>query len=218
MRELRTEASERWVRGRLGDETVVDTRRPVLVWEAGKPVPRYVFPEADVRTDRLPADAVWRYDDPRLAGHVAVAWSAARWFEEEEEIFIHPRDPHKRVDAIASSRHVVVEIEGVRVAETRAPVLVFETGLPIRYYVAPADVRLELFEPSGLRTGCPYKGTAGYWSLREPRTADIAWYYTDPLPAVGAIKDHIAFYNEFVDHIVDGERLERPVTPFSGTR
>jgi uncharacterized protein (DUF427 family) len=218
MTELRVEGSERWVRGRLGDVTVVDTRRPVLLWAAGKPVPRYVFPEADVRVDLLPADSVWRYDDARLAGHVAVEWSAARWFEEEEEIFIHPRDPHKRVDAIASSRHVVVEIEGVRVAETRAPVLVFETGLPIRYYIPPADVRLELFGPSDLHTGCPYKGTAGYRSLREPAAADIAWFYADPLPAVHAIKDHFAFYNEFVDHIVDGQRLERPVTPFSRSR
>ncbi|GAA3300260.1 DUF427 domain-containing protein [Dactylosporangium vinaceum] len=215
MTALVIEASERWVRGRQGDATVVDTRRPLLVWEAGKPVPRYVFAESDVRTELLPADVVWRYDDPRLAGHVAVEWSAARWFEEEEEIFIHPRDPHKRVDAIPSSRHVVVEIEGVPVAETRAPVLVFETGLPIRYYIPPGDVHRDLFDPSDLRTGCPYKGTAGYLSLRAPRAENIAWYYAEPLPAVGPIRDHIAFYNEFVDHVVDGERLERPVTPFS---
>ncbi|MFI5914486.1 DUF427 domain-containing protein [Dactylosporangium sp. NPDC051541] len=218
MTQLRFEPSPRWVRGRRDDVTVVDTRGAVLVWEAGKPVPRYVFPEADVRADALPADAVWRYDDPALAGHLAVEWSAARWFEEEEEIFIHPRDPHKRVDAIASSRHVVVEIEGVTVAETRAPVLVFETTLPTRYYIPAGDVRLELFDRSDLRTGCPYKGTAGYWSLREPRAENIAWYYADPLPAVGAIRDLVAFYNEFVDHIVDGERLERPVTPFSSAR
>jgi uncharacterized protein (DUF427 family) len=226
------EASERWVRGRRGDVTIVDSRRPLLVWEAGRPVPRYVFPDADVRTDLLrpaaepehfdlvvgdetAAGAAWRYADPRLAGHIAFEWSQARWYEEEEEIFIHPRDPHKRVDAIASSRHVVVEIAGVTVAETRAPVLLFETGLPTRYYIPPADVRLELFEPTGLRTGCPYKGTAGYWSLREPRTENIAWSYAEPLPAVGGIRGLVAFYNEAVDLIVDGERLERPVTHFS---
>ncbi|GAA2637929.1 hypothetical protein GCM10010399_84010 [Dactylosporangium fulvum] len=246
----RWEPSERWVRGRRGDVTVVDSRRPVLVWEPGRPVPLYAFPEADVRTDLLrpaadppagephgagatwydladggevAANAAWRFADPELAGHLAFAWFRAPvpavegWFEEDEEIFVHPRDPYKRVDAIPSSRHVVVSVDGVVVADSRDPVLVFETGLPIRYYLPPSDVRLELFEETASSTGCPYKGRARYWSLRAPGSAppDVAWSYPDPLPAVAAIRDRIAFYNEAVDITVDGERLERPVTHFS---
>ncbi|WP_426513924.1 DUF427 domain-containing protein [Dactylosporangium sp. McL0621] len=220
----RWEPSERWVRGRRGDLTIVDSRRAILVWDSPTPVPRYAFPEADVRTDLLRA-AGERFDlvigdgtGPGGARYIALPWTAAEhWYEEEEEIFVHPRDPHKRVDAIPSSRHVTVEIGGVTVADTRTPVLVFETGLPTRYYIPRADVRLELFEPTDLRTGCPYKGTAGYMSLREPGDAppNIVWSYAEPLPAVGPVQGHLAFYNEAVDLTVDGERLERPVTHFS---
>jgi uncharacterized protein (DUF427 family) len=241
------EPSERWVRGRKGDLTVVDSRHPVLVWEPGLSVPTYAFPRQDVREDllrpaknppkgrhtgstvfydleaggELLANAAWTYPADDLAGHIAFEWfrrnakGLDHWYEEEEEIFVHPRDPHKRVDAMPSSRHVVVEIDGTVVADSHRPVLLFETGLPTRYYLPPEDVRLDLFEPSDHHTGCPYKGTAAYWSW--PGEANIVWSYPEPLPAVGAIKGLLAFYNEAVDLSVDGERLERPVTPFSKT-
>ncbi|WP_329423934.1 DUF427 domain-containing protein [Streptosporangium sp. NBC_01495] len=241
------EPSERWVRGTRGDVTVVDSRNPVLVWEASHPVPRYAFPEAEVRSDLLRpaadpatgvhegstvlydlviggetvANAAWRY--PALPGHIAFEWFQhegevlEHWYEEEEEIFVHPRDPYKRVDPVPSSRHVRVEIDGRVVAETRRPVLLFETGLPTRYYLPPEDVNLELFEPTASSTRCPYKGVASYWSAREDGSvpADVAWAYPDPIPAAERIRDHIAFYNEVVDIVVDGVRLERPVTFFS---
>ncbi|GAB7106965.1 DUF427 domain-containing protein [Streptomyces phaeofaciens JCM 4814] len=243
------EPSERRVRGRKGDLTVVDSRHPVLVWEPGTPVPLYAFPREEVRADLLhPAknprtgthtgsrifydldadgelieNAAWTFPADELAGHIAFEWfrRAGRgldhWYEEEEEIFVHPRDPHKRVDAIPSSRHVVVEIAGAVVADTHRPVLVFETGLPTRYYIPREDVRLDLFEPTDHSTACPYKGTAAYWSRRGEVVAppNILWSYPEPLPAVGAVKGLLAFYNETVDLTVDGERLERPVTPFT---
>ncbi|MET9814705.1 DUF427 domain-containing protein [Streptomyces sp. NPDC006355] len=246
---LMWEPSERWVRGRKGDITVVDSRHPVLVWEPHLPVPQYAFPREDVRTDLLrPAqhpptgthtgsqifydlraggdvrpNAAWTFPADDLAGHIAFEWfrradtGLDHWYEEEEEIFIHPRDPHKRVDALPSSRHVQVEIDGRTVADTRAPVLLFETSLPIRYYVPREDVRLDLFDANDHSTGCPYKGTATYWSWRGEGDVppNIVWSYPAPLPAVAAIKDRLAFYNEAVDITVDGERLERPVTPFS---
>ncbi|CAL9369744.1 DUF427 domain-containing protein [Streptomyces sp. enrichment culture] len=244
------EPSERWVRGRRGDVTVVDSRHPVLVWEPHLPVPQYAFPRADVRTDLLhPAqnpprgghtgptvfydleadgetrpNAAWTFPADDLAGHVAFAWfprtgtGLDHWYEEEEEIFVHPRDPHKRVDALPSSRHVRVEIDGTVVAETRDPVLLFETSLPIRYYIPRRDVRLDLFEATDHSTRCPYKGTAGqYWSWRGGAAVppNLVWSYPDPLPAVAAIKGRPAFFNEVVDITVDGELLQRPVTPFS---
>ncbi|GAA2522954.1 DUF427 domain-containing protein [Streptomyces levis] len=244
------EPSERWVRGRTGDITVVDSRHPVLVWEPGLPVPQYAFPRADVRTDLLRpaadpptgthtgsqvfydlvaggdvrANAAWTFPADDLAGHIAFEWfrrtdtGLDHWYEEEEEIFIHPRDPHKRVDALPSSRHVRVEIEGRVVADTRAPVLLFETSLPTRYYLPREDVRLDLFESTDHHTGCPYKGTASYWSWRGEGGVppNVVWSYADPLPAVAAIRGRLAFFNEVVDITLDGERLERPVTPFSG--
>ncbi|MGW1748949.1 DUF427 domain-containing protein [Streptomyces sp. NPDC002092] len=243
------EPSERWVRGRKGDVTVVDSRHPVLVWEPSLPVPQYAFPRADVREDLLrPAknprsgahtgsrifydlevdgelleNAAWTFPAADLAGYIAFEWfrrsgrGLDHWYEEEEEIFIHPRDPHKRVDAIASSRHVQVSVGGMLVADTHRPVLLFETGLPTRYYIPREDVRLDLLEPTEHHTGCPYKGTAQYWSVRGEADVppNIVWSYPQPLPAVGTIKGLLAFYNEAADITVDGERVERPVTPFS---
>ncbi|MGI5452605.1 DUF427 domain-containing protein [Streptomyces sp. CA-249302] len=243
------EPSARWVRGRKGDVTVVDSRRPLLVWEPGVPVPLYAFPRADVREDLLrPAknpptgthtgsrifydldlggelleNAAWTFPSADLAGHIAFEWfrrvgrGLDHWYEEEEEIFIHPRDPHKRVDAIPSSRHVQVAVAGTLVADTRRPVLLFETGLPTRYYIPREDVRLDLLAATEHHTGCPYKGTASYWSWRRADDVppNLVWSYPDPLPAVGPIKGLLAFYNEAVDITVDGERMERPVTPFT---
>ncbi|MDL5200030.1 DUF427 domain-containing protein [Streptomyces sp. ALI-76-A] len=245
------EPSERWVRGRKGEVTVVDSRRPVLVWEPGVPVPLYAFPREDVREDVLrpaqhpPTDrrtgvrefydldvggvvvrnVAWTFTATDLAGHLAFAWfrrwdsGLDHWYEEEEEIFVHPRDPHKRVDALPSSRHVQVEVAGLLVADTHRPVLLFETGLPTRYYVPREDVRLDLFEPTDHSTGCPYKGTAQYWSWRgaEDVPANVVWSYPDPLPSVAPVQGLLAFYNEAVDIAVDGARLPRPVTPFTAS-
>jgi uncharacterized protein (DUF427 family) len=148
--------------------------------------------------------AAWRLPGPDLDGHLGFEWvervgrGLDRWFEEDEPIVVHPRDPYVRVDALLSSRQVVVRVGGEVVARTRSPVLVFETGLPTRYYVPPADVAWERFEASELRTGCPYKGVAQYWSWRaSPGAApvrNVAWSYPAPLPAVTAIRDLVAFY------------------------
>ncbi|MEU2772594.1 DUF427 domain-containing protein, partial [Streptomyces sp. NPDC007162] len=168
-------------------------------------------------------NAAWTFPAADLSDHIAFEWSRRsgkgldHWYEEEEEIFIHPRDPHKRVDAIVSSRHVQISVDGTVVADTHRPVLLFETGLPTRYYIPRADVRLDLLTATDHHTGCPYKGTAEYWSWRGDADVppNLVWSYPDPLPAVGPIKDLLAFYNEEVDITVDGELLRRPVTHFS---
>ncbi|MGP4000580.1 DUF427 domain-containing protein [Streptomyces sp. 8N706] len=241
------EPSERWVRGTKGGTTVVDSHHPVLVWEPGSPVPLYAFPEDEVRTDLLRGaekpdtgahagstvfydlhvegevieNAAWTFPGKELADHIAFAWFGRsvldHWYEEEEEIFVHPRDPHKRVDPIPSSRHVRVEIEGAVVADTRSPVLLFETGLPVRYYIPRADVRFDHLTPTDHHSRCPYKGIADYWSWTGGGRAlpNVAWSYPAPIRAAGQIEDLVCFYNETVDITVDGERLERPVTVFS---
>jgi uncharacterized protein (DUF427 family) len=140
-----------------------------------------------------------------------------QWFEEDEEIFVHPRNPTTRIDVLDSSRHVQVVVDGVTVADSHRPRLLFETGLPTRYYLPKVDVRMELLEPTDSESACPYKGTARYWSVRigEHLHEDFAWSYPTPLPESQKVAGMVCFYNERVDLIVDGEPLERPHTKFS---
>jgi uncharacterized protein (DUF427 family) len=157
-----------------------------------------------------------------LAGRpdrVMLTWEPGRlqWTEEDEPVALHPRDPHQRVEALRSSRHVEVLVGETVVATSDRPVLLLETGLPTRYYLPREDVRLDLLEPTANVSACPYKGTAhDYWTFPgPPALTDVAWSYAEPLPAVGAIAGRISFYNEIVDLRVDGVVLERPESPFS---
>jgi uncharacterized protein (DUF427 family) len=168
-------------------------------------------------------NAVWAYPDPidsvpELRDYVAFYWEQAdAWYEEDDEVFKHARDPYHRVDVLNSSRHVQVLVDGVVVAESRRPRLLFETGLPVRYYLPKLDVRLDLLEPSPTRTRCPYKGEAAYWSVRAggSRHEDIVWGYPAPIAEAPKIENLLAFYNEKVDIVVDGVPQERPVTHWS---
>jgi len=236
------ELSPRRVRAYFGGELVVDSRRALLVYESRRP-PLYWFPTDDVRMDllarevgaaatadtvrwrlevkgRVADDAAWSYEPARpgleaLSGHIAFVWDRLdSWFEEDEEVFVHPRDPYSRVDTVHSSRHVRVEIEGTVLAETRRPVLLFETGLPVRYYIPKQDVRMDLLEPTPTHTRCPYKGVASYWSaaVGGKRFDDIVWAYPAPIPEIPKIANLLSFYNERVDIFVDGEP-ERPRKP-----
>lgn len=155
---------------------------------------------------------------PELRDHFAFKWDEMdAWFEEDQQVFVHARDPYTRVDVLPSSRHVRVEVEGVRVAESLRPYLLFETGLPTRYYLPRLDVRMDLLEPSDTHTVCPYKGTASYYSLRigDRLYRDLIWTYPDPVPECPKIANLLAFFNEKVDLIVDGELQARPKTVWS---
>lgn len=242
---VRTEPSAKRVRAYLGGVVVADTIHPVLVWEVPY-YPAYYFPVADVRTDLLEPDgavahspsrgdgqtytitaggkqaraAALRYTDspiPELRDLIRLEWGAMdAWFEEDEEVFTHPRDPYTRIDILPSSRHVRIEIDGVTVAESSNAALLFETGLPVRYYLPKTHVRLDLLTHTDSETHCPYKGQAEYWSVRTGDTVheDIAWSYPTPLPESLGVAGHIAFYDEKVDVFVDGVRQERPHTKF----
>jgi uncharacterized protein (DUF427 family) len=154
-----------------------------------------------------------------LAGTARFDWDALdAWFEEDEEIFVHPRNPYARVDALRSTRHVRIELDGVVLAESSSPVMVFETGLPTRYYLNRTELAFEHLIASDTVTACPYKGrTSRYWSARigEATHPDLAWSYDFPTRQLAPIAGMVAFYNERVDVILDGQRLERPVTHFS---
>ncbi len=173
--------------------------------------------------DQLVEDAVRAHPEPQeefshLSEYVHISWSAMdAWYEEEERIYVHPRDPYVRVDALPSSRHIKIEVEGLEVAESDEPTLLFETGLPTRFYLPPEDVRMDMLEPSEHHTGCPYKGEASYYHVHLPDHVheDFVWFYPDPVPAVDKIEGLICFYNEKVDIYLDGELQERPESPFS---
>jgi uncharacterized protein (DUF427 family) len=153
-----------------------------------------------------------------LRDYVRFEWGAmSEWLEEDEPVYVHPRNPYSRVDILASSRRVRVEIDGVTVADSGSPRILFETGLPPRYYLPLTDVRTDLLRPSDTHTSCPYKGTAAYWSVQTPTRThkDVVWIYRTPLPESQKIAGLACFYNERVEIFVDGERLERPRTPFS---
>lgn len=170
--------------------------------------------------DRTIRHAAWVRDEPPIDDMLVLSWQPGvldRWLEEDEEVGGHPRDPHKRVEVIASSRHVMVERDGVRLADSQRPALLFETSLPTRYYLPREDVDFSALESTTNRSHCPYKGYADeYWSIAgHPDAANIAWSYSTPLPAVGKIAGRVAFYNELVDITVDGVRQPRPESPFS---
>ena len=139
------------------------------------------------------------------------------WLEEDEPVYTHPRDPYTRVDILASSRHIRIDIDGVTVAESAQPRILFETGLPPRYYLPLADVRLDLLRPSATQSHCPYKGTASYWSLDAGAGVhqDLVWIYRSPLAESQKIAGLACFYNEKVDLYLDGGLQQRPHTKFS---
>lgn len=169
-------------------------------------------------------NAVWSYADPlpsaqSIAGHMSFYWNRMdAWYEEEEEVFVHARDPYKRVDVLQSSRHVQVVVAGETIADSQRPHLVLETGHLLRYYLPREDVRMELLESSPTQSRCPYKGVASYWSANVDgsRCEDVVWSYEQPIAECPKIKGLMCFFNERVDSIiVDGKRLETPKTKWS---
>ena len=236
----------RRIRAFLAGEKVLDTTQALYVWESPT-YPQYYIPLSDVRADLLipeghsqqnrrgktethtlrAGEVVWPgaarllTDSPiaGLAGTVRFDWAALdAWFEEAEQVFVHPRSPYVRVDALRSTRTVRIELDAVVLAESSSPVMVFETGLPTRYYLNPTEVNFEQLLASGTVTACPYKGTTSrYWSARISGTVhqDLAWAYDFPTRQLQPITGLVAFYNEKTDIYLDGVLQQRPSTQFS---
>jgi uncharacterized protein (DUF427 family) len=177
-----------------------------------------------VSGSKVAADAAWSYPEPtaqcvEIRDYWAFEWRKMdRWYEEEEEVFVHARDPFKRIEVLQSSRHVRVIAAGVMVADTRRSKLLIEPGHPIRYYIPRDDVHTALLEHSATSTRCPYKGVASYWSVRAGGRLlkDLVWSYEDPVVECPKIKGLLCFFNERVDAIyVDGEKMPVPTTKWS---
>jgi uncharacterized protein (DUF427 family) len=180
--------------------------------------------EASYHTIRVGETVVengaWYYPDPLesaapIKDLIAFYWDRMdHWYEEDEEVFVHPRDPYHRVDVIPTSRQLRFSLEGELLAATNRAMALFESNLPTRWYVPREDVSAGL-EPTDTATRCPYKGIASYYAVRRGNgevVKDLIWYYEDPLPAVGQIAGHLCFFNERVDVEVDGEPERRPET------
>jgi uncharacterized protein (DUF427 family) len=236
----------RRIRAALAGKVILDTTRALYVWELPN-YPQYYIPVGDVNADylvdeqhseRLKRGSAQRYgllvgdvSRPKaarvytestvegLTGTARFEWAALdSWFEEDEEVFVHPRNPYARVDALRSTRHVRIELDGAVLADSSSTVMVFETGLPTRYYFNRTEVNFDHLVPTDTVTSCPYKGmTSGYWSARvgDELHADLAWAYDFPTRQLLPIAGLISFYNERVDGVLDGELLPRPKMHFS---
>lgn len=234
---LYREKTLRRVRVLFNGEYVVDTVNAQLVWERPN-YPTYFFEDKDLAQkylhrgsrstlydivvgERKAAGAVQKFnqdknhgvshDYPELEGLLKINFAAMdAWFEEDEQIFVHPKDPYKRVDVLQSSRHVRVEVDGVQIAETTKPRLLFETSLPIRYYIPKVDFKMDLLVPSETTTQCPYKGIASYYSVRLPSgklKRDVVWWYRTPQAECIEIKGLCCVWSEMVDVWVDGVKV-----------
>ncbi|TCO38989.1 uncharacterized protein (DUF427 family) [Kribbella antiqua] len=222
----------RRIRATLDGRVVLDTQDAIYLWEF-PPYPQYYVPLGDVadgvltdtgetkefehgvaRVHTAGSGRAWVYDDGVAAGLVRFQWDALdSWFEEDEEVFVHPRSPYARCDAVRSGRHVKVEVNGKVLAESSSTVIVFETGLPPRYYFPRTEVNFDNLTPSDTRTSCPYKGrTTAYWSVDG---RDVGWSYDFPTAALLPVAGLVGFFDERVDITLDGVPQDRPVTPFS---
>lgn len=242
-KENQVEPVPRRVRAYLDGHLVLDSSAARYVFETPY-FPQFYIPAADVsdkcliRTDetkQTPRGTVqvvalqldgnrrnsagYLHLDNTISGlkdTIRFEWEAFdAWFEEDEEVFVHPRSPYARVDALRSTREVQVQIDGTTLAKSKSPVLVFETGLPTRYYLDRIEVDFTKLRANSTSSQCPYKGQqSGGWDfIGDTEVEDIAWAYDFPTTALAPIKGMICFYNEKVDLTVDGEILQRPTFP-----
>ena len=239
--EYSVKPSPRWVRAFFNGQLIADSREMVLFFE--RPYPNYFFPKRHVRMDYLRKsdytekregrgetefwhvevdgkrveNAAFSHREHGVGDYLTFKWGAMeRWLEEEEEIFVHARNPYHRVDAVPSSRQIEVSLDGVQLADSANPVLLFETGLPTRYYLPREDVQRNVLKMTETVTHCPYKGIAQTFGVEVPGGfyPDYAWSYPTPLAACTNIENLVCFYNEVVDISEDGELLPRPDTHF----
>jgi uncharacterized protein (DUF427 family) len=167
--------------------------------------------------DRRAMEAAYSWERPPesaagIAGLIAFDWDAMDGvFEEDEEVFVHPRDPYTRIDVLRSSRRVRVRLGEVLVADSTRPRMLIESGLPVRWYLPREDVRTDLLAPSYTTTRCPYKGIAHYWSLwsEEGLEKDVLWTYPEPFHDAEAVRGLMCFVDDRVAlEVGDGPRPE----------
>lgn len=163
--------------------------------------------------------AAFRPADPDLEGRVVVEWRPFDWVEENQPVTGHPHDAFKRIDVLRADRHIGVGLDDQVLADSHRAIALYETHLPVRWYLPRDDVRMDLLVPSGSTSVCAYKGEASYFSVAsDPGGTDLAWTYVEPLDEVAVVKGHVCFYSERTDLVVDGVAVPRPRTSWSSPR
>lgn len=229
--------NQKWIRGYVGGRLVVDSRDVMGVWDQ-RHYPSWYFPIGDIGAELEPTDQTRSIEgvgaavvnnlvvdgtvvsgaasipiDPpheQLRDRVRLEFDAIdQWFEEDNEVFGHPKNPYSRLDVLPSSRHVVVTHDGMVVADTNKPTMLYETGIDARIYIPPTDVRLDLIIPHDRRTTCAYKGFAVYHSLRleASELEEVAWSYPTPFPEARLVAGMLSFYTNKVRVEVDGVQV-----------
>lgn len=238
----------KWVRNRFGNEYVANSKRvmlrrnfPLVYYFPKDDVNMDLLEKAGQSSEsddwgnpsvwhlkldnKKTENAAWSYEKPtdkapeNIQNYIAFKWDAMdSWMEENDEVFVHPRDPYHRIDVCHSSRHVRIAVSGETVAETRCAAFLFETGLPVRYYFPKTSVRLDMLQPTNHQTNCPYKGTASYYSVvkRDQKFENLVWTYPFPNAEVLKIKSLVSFFTEKLDEVfIDGEKLPKQKTKWS---
>jgi uncharacterized protein (DUF427 family) len=166
-----------------------------------------------VRVDgRDAARAAWRHTAlpahaDILGDRVAFGWRAMDGFyEEDDRIVGHAADPYHRIDIRSTSRHLVVRDGHRVVADTRRPVVLYESGFAPRWYVPRADIDEDALKPVEGQTFCPYKGLADYYRVGEHQRA--AWSYVDAWPEVSQVRDLVSFEPDKVEVYLDDRRMQ----------
>lgn len=193
----------RRVRAVIAGRVVIDSDEVVLVHRTGA-LPHYAFPAEAVEVEAE--------HERHADGYVTVPWGAVdAWFEEDERVEVHPRDPYHRIDTFSTSRRVRVTVGGIALADTTRSRALYETGLPVRFYIPSADVDVSLLAASPTRTECPYKGTARHWSAQVDGelTEDVAWQYDKEVRREAEpVRGYYAFYDDRTTVEVDGSATD----------
>jgi len=155
---------------------------------------------------------------PQIGNMLRIPFASAQtWLEEDTPMSGHPKDPYHRVDTLTSLRPVKVSLNGKVLAESPYSVHLYETKLPCRFYIPLSTIDQTILRKNSKTTQCPYKGTAEYYDviLGDEVHEGLVWYYNQPNMECAQIIGLCCFYGEKVDLEVDGEKIERPKTPFS---
>ncbi|KAI0836050.1 DUF427-domain-containing protein [Hypoxylon sp. FL0890] len=244
---LKTFPTTRRVRILFDGEYIADTTSALYVWEH-EYYPYYYVPRksitgnlarpepgsycvARLQVEDESIDRVLVFGDElnnrsrALEGMVRIEFGDVNaWFEEDMQIYVHPKDPFRRVDVLHSSRPIEVRVNGILVARSNSAYHLHETGLPCRYYIPATAVDPQVLGHSGTTTACPYKGTANYYDVKfkdetgqKTEIKDLIWYYKTPTLECANIAGFLCFYHEKegVEITIDGELLQRPKTPWS---
>ena len=127
------------------------------------------------------------------------------FYEEDERVVGHAADSYHRIDIRQASRNLVVRYRDRIIADTKRPLVLYESGFAPRWYVLRADIDESALIPVKNQTFCPYKGLCSYYNIGDASLA--AWSYREAYPEVGRISNLVSFEPDIVSVYLDGAQL-----------